>query len=93
MRETIDVEFVRRQTGLMHVLDAGALAAFEDGQEIFDVDPHCRRLDTFVDRHGLDAVIREAAMLPCANPQVEKRTVWFGSARWRRRHFRPFKAG
>jgi hypothetical protein len=84
-REAIDVAFVRRRTGMVYVQDADALAVFESGEPVFDVDLHCRNLDAFVARHKPDVVIESENLPPCANPDAEKRPVYFGRARWRKR--------
>lgn len=74
--ETIDIP---------HVSDPDAFAAFADGRGVFDVDPHGRKLDAFIAKHRLDAIVESDCLLPCANPQVTKRPVYFGRARWRKR--------
>jgi len=84
-REAIDVAFVRRRMGVCYVRDAAALEVFESGEPVFDADPHCRNLDAFLAKHKLDAVIQSENLLPCANPEAEKRPVYFGRARWTRR--------
>jgi hypothetical protein len=84
-REMLDITFVRRRMKIPHVSDQGALAAFLDGRGVFDVDLHCRKLDGFVAEHKIDADIYSEDLLPCANPQVAKRPVYFGRARWRKR--------
>jgi hypothetical protein len=83
--EAADIAFVRAKTGLVHVSEAGALAAFTDGPGVFDVDPHCRMLDAFVERHKLDAVIESEDLLPGINPTSENRPVYYGRARWMKR--------
>jgi hypothetical protein len=84
-RERIDIAFVRKQVGVPHLSDPDALAAFADGRGIFDVDAHCRKLDAFIAEHKLEAVIDSECLLPCADPQAEKRPVYFGRARWQKR--------
>jgi hypothetical protein len=84
-REMIDVAFVRARMGMTYVSDPDALAAFSDGTGVFDVDPHCRKLDAFVADNELEAIIDSECLLPCANPQSEKRPVYYGRARWRKR--------
>ena len=84
-REAIDVRFVRARRSMTHVSDPDALAAFSTGSGVFDVDPHCRKLDAFVDRHKLDAIIESEDLLPCANPHAAKRPVYYGRARWIKR--------
>jgi hypothetical protein len=84
-REMIDIAFVRRRMKIPHVSDKDALAAFLDGRRVFDVDLHCRKLDAFVAEHKIDANIYSEDLLPCANPQVANRPVYFGLARWRKR--------
>jgi hypothetical protein len=51
-RLAMDIAFVRARTGIAHVSDPDALAAFSDGRGVFDVDPDCRKLDAFVAKHG-----------------------------------------
>jgi len=84
-REMLDIAFVRRRTDIPHVTDKDALAAFSDGRGVFDVDPHCRRLDAFVAKHKSEADIYSEDLLPCANPETANRPVYFGRARWRKR--------
>ena len=79
MAEAIDVAVVRKLTGMVWAGDREALEAFREEKRVFDVDPHCRVLDELVDRNGLDAVIEEDQEL------LNGRTVWIGSARWRKR--------
>jgi hypothetical protein len=85
MRETLDIAYVRCRTNSAHVSDEDALAAFSDGRGIFDVDPHCRKLDAFVAKHRIEVEIYSEALLPCADPQIENRPVYFGRARWLKR--------
>jgi hypothetical protein len=84
-RETLDIAYVRRVTTCAHVSDEDALAAFSDGRGIFDVDRHCRKLDAFVAKHKIEADISCEDLLPCANPELGNRLVYFGRARWRKR--------
>jgi hypothetical protein len=81
----IDVAFVRAQTGMTWVSDPNALAEFSHGRGVFDVDLHCRKLDAFISKHKLEARIDSEYLLPCANPQAEKRPVYYGRALWRKR--------
>ena len=85
VREMLDIAYVRRQTNNAHVSDEDALAAFSDGRGIFDVDLHCRKLDAFVAMHKIEPDIYCEELLPCANPQLGRRPVYFGRARWRKR--------
>ena len=84
-RESLDVAYVRRRKSAAHVSDEDALSAFSDGRGVFDVDLHCRKLDAFVARHNLEADIYTEDLLPCANPEIGNRPVYFGRARWRKR--------
>jgi hypothetical protein len=86
-RETIDIRFERARRSMTHVSDPEALAAFGNGSGVFDIDPHCRKLDAFVDRHKLDAIIESEDLLPCADPHAGKRPVYYGRARWIKRSF------
>jgi hypothetical protein len=81
----LDVAYVRRRTEAAHVSDKDALTAFSDGRGVFDVDLHCRILDAFVAMHKLEADIYTENLLPCANPEIGNRPVYFGRARWRKR--------
>jgi hypothetical protein len=78
--EARDIAFVRAKTGLLHVSETGALAAFTDGPGVFDVDPHCRKLDAFVAKYKLKARIDSEDLLP------EYRPVYYGRALWMKRH-------
>jgi hypothetical protein len=80
--EAADIAFVRAKTGLLHVSEPGALAAFTDGPGVFDVDPHCRKLDAFVEKHQLEARIESEDLLPGVDPASENRPVYYGRARW-----------
>ena len=84
-REMLDVAYVRRRTEAAHVSDKDALTAFSDGRGVFDVDLHCRKLDAFVAKHKLEADIYTEDLLPCANPEIGNRPVYFGRACWRKR--------
>lgn len=84
-QETLDISFIRRQLNIAHVGDDNALAAFSQGREIFDVDAHCRKLDAFVARNKLEAEIWSENLLPCGNPDLGNRPVYFDRARWRKR--------
>ena len=85
MRGILDVAYVRRRTKAAHVSDEDALTAFSDGRGVFDEDLHCRKLDAFVARHKLEADIYTEDLLPCGNPEIGNRPVYFGRARWRKR--------
>ena len=80
-REMLDIAYVRRRTDSAHIYDDDALAAFSDGRGVFDVDPHCRKLDAFVARYNIEAEIYSEELLPCANPQIGNRPVSLGRAR------------
>src|SRR5580692_9636627 len=84
-QEAIDIAFVRARTGMVHVSDPKALAAFTDGRGVFDVDPHCRKLDTFVAKHKLSAVLASEDLLPSLNSASESRPVYYGVAWWIKR--------
>ncbi len=84
-REILDIAFVRQQTKIPHVSDENALDALLDGGGVFDVDPHCRKLDAFVANHKIEADVYSQDLLPCANPQLANRPVYFGRARWQKR--------
>jgi hypothetical protein len=84
-REMIDVAYVRRLSNAAHVSDEDAITAFSDGRGVFDVDLHCRKLDAFVAKHKLEADIYTEDLLPCANPEIGNRPVYFGRTRWRKR--------
>jgi hypothetical protein len=84
-REILDIAYMRRRTKSAHVSDEDALTAFVDGRGVFDVDLHCRKLDAFVAEHKFEADIECEELLPCANPQIGNRPVYFGRARWRKR--------
>lgn len=79
MREILDIAYVRRQTNSAHVSDEDALAAFSDGRGVFDVDLHCQKLDAFVAKHKIEADLYSEEFLPCANPQIGSRPVYFGT--------------
>jgi hypothetical protein len=83
--EMLDIAYVRRHTKSAHVSDEDALTAFSDGRGVFDVDLHCRKLDAFVAKHRLEADILSEELLPCANPEIGNRPVYFGRARWQKR--------
>lgn len=85
IREAADIKYVRQRTGMIPVSDPEALAAFSDGPGVFDVDPHCRKLDGFVEKHNLQAEIWSEALLPAMGPGSENRQVYFGTATWRKR--------
>ena len=78
-REAMDIAFVRQRTGLAHVSDPDAMTEFASGRGIFDIDPHCRKLDAFVAEHNLDPIIESEEILPPDRP------VYFGRARGRKR--------
>jgi hypothetical protein len=84
-REMLDIAYVRQRTNSAHVCDEDALAALSDGRGVFDVDLHCRKLDAFVAKHKIEADIYCEELLPCANPRMDSRPVYFGRARWRKR--------
>jgi hypothetical protein len=84
-QEAIDIAFVRARTGMVHVSDPEALAAFTDGSGIFDVDPHCRKLDTFVAKHKLECRLDSEDLLPGLNSASESRPVYYGRAWWIKR--------
>ncbi len=83
--EARDIALVRAQTGMLHVSDPDALAAFTDGRGVFDVDPHCRKLDAFVAKHRWDALIDSEELLPGVDAGTGKRPVYYGRARWMKR--------
>jgi hypothetical protein len=83
-REMLNIAYVRRRTSSAHVYDEDALVAFSDGRGVFDVDQHCRKLDAFVAKYKIEAEIYLEELLPCANPQIGGRPVYFGRARWRK---------
>jgi hypothetical protein len=91
IREASDIAFVRARTGMHHVSDPEALAAFTDGRGVFDVDPHCRKLDAFVAKHKVEARLESEDLLPPAGSQPENRPVYCGRAKWMKRgaRFRP----
>ena len=62
-QEATDIAFVRARTGMVHVSDPEALAAFTDGRGTFDVDPHCRKLDAFVAKHKLECRLASEDLL------------------------------
>jgi hypothetical protein len=78
-RVAMDIAFVRARTGMAHVSDPDALAAFADGRGVFDVDPHCRKLDAFVAEPDLEARLESEDLLPGNRP------VYYGFALWRKR--------
>src|ERR1700722_5931687 len=84
-QEGTDIAFVRTRTGMVHVSDPEALAAFIDGRGVFDVDPHCRKLDTFVARHKLECRLDSEDLLPSLSSGSESRPVYYGRARWLKR--------
>ena len=84
-REMLDVAYVRRRKSAAQVSDEDALTAFSDGRGVFDVDLHCRKLDAIVAKHELEADIYTEDLLPCANPEIGNRPVYFARARWRKR--------
>ena len=77
-QEAIDLAFVRARTGMLHVSDPEALAAFTDGRGVFDVDQHCKKLDAFVAKHNLEARLDSEDLLPGVNSLSERRPVYFG---------------
>jgi hypothetical protein len=89
--EAVDIAFVRARTGMHHGSDPEALAAFSDGRGVFDVDPHCRKLDAFVAEHKLEALLESEDLLPPAGSQPESRPVYYGRAKRIKRgaRFRP----
>jgi hypothetical protein len=84
-RELLDIAFVRSRTNIPHVSDQNALDALLEGRGVFDVDPHCRKLDAFVAKHKIEADVYSHELLPCANPHFANRPVYFGRARWQKR--------
>ena len=84
-QEATDIAFVRARTGMVHVSDPEALAAFTDGRGVFDVDPHCRKLDTFVAKHKLECRLDSEDLLPSLNSAAESRPVYYGRAWWIKR--------
>jgi hypothetical protein len=56
-----------------------------DGRGVFDVHPHCRKLDALVAKHKIEADVYSEDLLPSANPNAANRPVYFGRARWRKR--------
>jgi hypothetical protein len=84
-REMLDIAFVRRRTNIPHVGDENALDSLLEGPGVFDVDPHCRKLDAFVAKHQIQADIHSQDLLPCANRNDGGRPVYFGRARWQKR--------
>jgi hypothetical protein len=90
IREAADIAFVRARTGMHHVSDPEALAAFSDGRGVFDVDPHCKKLDAFVAKHKLEALLESEDLLPGIGSQSESRPVYYGRAKWiKRTRLRP----
>jgi hypothetical protein len=86
IRAAADIAFARARTGLLHVADPGALAAFTDGPGVFDVDPHCTKLDAFLNDHKLEAYIESEDLLPGIDAASENRPVYYGRARWMKRY-------
>jgi hypothetical protein len=84
-QEATDIAFVRARTGMVHVSDPEALAAFTDGRGTFDVDPHCRKLDAFVAKHKLECRLASEDLLPGLNSASENRPVYYGRAWWIKR--------
>jgi len=90
IQEAKDIAFVKAETGMVHVCDPEALAAFTDGSGVFDVDPHCRKLDAFVAKHKLEYRIESEDLLASLDSSSENRPVYYGVARWiKRRHRHP----
>jgi hypothetical protein len=85
-QETIDIAFVRRTTGMVHVFDPDALTAFSDGHGVFDIDPHGRWLDAFIAKHKLEARIETEDLLPGETEMSAKRPVHYGAALWQKRN-------
>lgn len=48
------------------------MVACSDGRGIFDVDPHCRKLDAFVAEYKIEADIYSEDLLPCPGPDLWK---------------------
>jgi hypothetical protein len=71
---------------MSYVSHTDALAAFSDGDSVFDVDPHSRKLGALIVDHKLEAIIDSEHPLPCANPQGERREVYDARASRRGRH-------
>ena len=86
-QEAADIAFVREQTGIFHVSDPDALAAFIEGRGVFDVDVHCRKIDAFVAKHRLEAHIESEHLLPRADSGAGKRPVYFARALWIKRRY------
>jgi hypothetical protein len=84
-QEEIDIAIVRAQTGMLHVSDPEALAAFTDGRGVFDVDPHCKKLDAFVAKYKLEYRLDSEDLLPSLDSSSERRPVYYGVARWLKR--------
>jgi hypothetical protein len=82
-QEAADIAFVRARTGMVHVSDREALAAFTDGRGVFDVDLHCRKLDAFIAKQKLQARIRSDDLLPGKDPETASRPVYY--VRWIKR--------
>ena len=84
-QEAIDIAFVRARTGLVYVLDPDALGAFTEGDGVFDVDPHGRKLDAFLEKHKLQYRLDTEDLLLPLDPASEPRPVDYASARWKKR--------
>ena len=85
IQEVKDIAFVKARTGMVHVCDPEALAAFTDGTGVFDVDLRCRKLDAFVAKHKLEYRIESEDLLPSLDSSSENRPVYYGVARWIKR--------
>jgi hypothetical protein len=89
MQEVKDIAFVKARTGMVHVCDPEALAAFTDGTGVFDIDIHCRKLDAFVAKHKFEPyqyLIEQEDLLPSLDPSSENRPVYYGVSLRRKRH-------
>lgn len=74
---------------MAHVSDEDAVPAFSDGRGVFDVDPHCWKLDAFILKHKLEARIESEDLLPGATEASGNRPVYYAVALWRKRSPHP----
>ena len=82
IQEAKDIAFVKAETGMVHVCDPEALAAFTDGSGVFDVDPHCRKLDAFVAKHKLEYRIESEDLLASLDSSSENRPHFIRTTNW-----------
>jgi hypothetical protein len=68
VREATDIQFVCVRTGMAHVDDPHAREAWLDGRAVFDVDPHCRKLEAWMEKNDVPGGFVCEELLPGGRP-------------------------